>query len=152
MHLIEILDRERDAILDEAFASMQNADLRHYAAAGEQASRARLEALLDAVRTAIQGRTLMPIETHAEKIAQERFRAGFGLGEVQTAFNVLEEAVWRRIEAEVPKDELANALALMSTMMGAGKDHLARAYVSLATNRRVPSLDIQALFRGTPGA
>ncbi len=152
MTLIEILDREREAILAEAFEAMQNADLRHYAAAGERTSRARLEALLDAVRDAIVGRTLMPIETHAETVAQERFRAGFGLGEVQTAYNVLEEAVWRRIESELPKDDLAEALALVSTMMGAGKDHLARAYVSLATNRRVPTIDVKALFRGTSGA
>jgi hypothetical protein len=37
----------------------------------------------------------------------------------------------------------------MSTVLGAGKDALARTYVSLAGHRHVTSLDLSALFRGT---
>jgi hypothetical protein len=42
-------------------------------------------------------------------------------------------------------------LGVVSTILGAGKDALAREYVSLATNAHAPSLDLRALFAGTDG-
>ncbi len=43
----------------------------------------------------------------------------------------------------------AETLGHVSTILGAGKDALARRYVSLATDTRAPSLDLRALFTGT---
>ena len=43
---------------------------------------------------------------------------------------------------------LAEDLGLLSTVLGHGRDELARTYVSLATHHRVGSLDLSALFRG----
>ena len=71
------------------------------------------------------------------------------IGEVQTAFNVLEESMWRHVVAEVPTDELVESLGLLSTVLGVGKDVLARTYVSLASHEHVTSLDLRALFEGT---
>ena len=85
---------------------------------------------------------------HAEQIATERFNAGFDLWEVQTAFNVLEETIWVRIFQNFPPAELAQTLGLVSTVLGAGKDTLARKYVSLASKTRAPSLNLQSLFAG----
>jgi hypothetical protein len=68
---------------------------------------------------------------------------------VQTAFNVLEEAMWRKIVAVTPPEHLAEAIGLLTTVLGAGKDALARTYVALATNQHVASLDLGALFQGT---
>ncbi len=146
MDLAELLRVRRTELVAEALAAMQRAGLTHYEAAGFEASRARMESLYDVMHASIAARTLMPIESHAEEVAAERFRAGFGLGEVQTAFNVLEEAIWKRIEAEVAPESLAHALGLVSTVLGAGKDQLARAYVSLATQVQVPAVDLHALF------
>jgi hypothetical protein len=67
---------------------------------------------------------------------------------VQSAFNSLEEVVWARMLAELPPAELAEALGLVSTVLGAGKDALARRYVSLAARTHAPSLDLSALFTG----
>ena len=150
MELVGLLERERSAFLHEALEAMQRANLRHYQASGIEASRARLESLYDVMANCIATRSLMPMEDHAQAIAVERFRSGFGLGEVQTAFNVLEEAVWKGIETGVPAADLARSLALVSTVLGAGKDRLARAYVELATRTQLPTLDMQALFR-VPG-
>ncbi len=47
-----------------------------------------------------------------------------------------------------PPDELAEALGLVGTVLGAAKDALARAYVSLAGKSKAPSLDLSALFEG----
>ena len=57
--------------------------------------------------------------------------------------------MWRRVAADVPPADLAEAIGLLSTILGFGKDALARRYVSLATQRHVPSLDLSALFDGT---
>jgi hypothetical protein len=88
---------------------------------------------------------------HAQTIARERFASGFDLSEVQTAFNVLEEAIWRRILEGLPPVDYGEALGLVSTLLGAGKDALARTYVTLASKTKAPSLQLQHLFAGTEG-
>ena len=85
---------------------------------------------------------------HSEVIAEERFHAGFDLGEVQAAFNALHEAMWRQVVVAEQPSALAESVGLLGTALGAGKDALARAYVSLASQRRVPSLDLSALSEG----
>ncbi|MBK7632614.1 MAG: hypothetical protein IPJ23_18350 [Ignavibacteriales bacterium] len=37
------------------------------------------------------------MKEYASQIATERFNAGFGLHEVHTAFNALEEEIWTRV-------------------------------------------------------
>ena len=82
----------------------------------------------------------------ASRIATERFEEGFDIGEVQAAFNALEQSIWRRVVAETPPEDLAEATGLVGTVLGYGKDVLARTYVSLASQRHVRSLDLSALF------
>ncbi len=98
---------------------------------------------------AVQERNIGPMIAHANTVAQERFKQGFDLSEVQTAFNVLEEVLWRSIIKELAPTEQAHALGLVGTVLGAGKDALAREYVSLASKTRAPSLNLQSLFAGT---
>jgi hypothetical protein len=43
-----------------------------------------------------------------------------------------------------PPAELAEAIGLLSTILGYGKETLARRYVSLASARHVPTLDLSA--------
>jgi len=52
----------------------------------------------------------------------------------------------------VPPERLAESLGLVSTVLGTGKDRLARTYVTLATRTQAPALDLHALFRGTTSA
>jgi hypothetical protein len=40
----------------------------------------------------------------------------------------------------------------VSTILGTGKDTLARRYVSLASKSRTPTLDLRPLFTGLAGA
>ena len=49
----------------------------------------------------------------------------------------------------MPGDDLVEAIGLLSTVLGFGKDAVARTYVSRASKRHVTSLDLSALFRGT---
>ena len=147
----EFLTQERGPIVAAAEAALARARVRHYESAGEAEVHRRLEALFDSVLHALTGRDLGPVIAYAQEVAEERFNAGYDLSEVQTAFNALEEATWTRALAELEPSQLAESLGLVSTILGAGKDAMARRYVSLAANMHAPSLDLRALFGGTEG-
>lgn len=146
MTLHELLHQHGEAIVNDAMDAVERSHLKSYAQSGADATRQRLRDLYILTVRAIADRQLGAIIAHAEAIAQARFAAGFDLWEVQTAFNVLEEAIWLRIIKELPPADYAEALGLVSTVLGAGKDALARAYVSLASKSRAPTLNLQSLF------
>ena len=146
MDLDELLAEERTLIVQDAWRSV--AMLKHYERDGKEATRERVEALFDHVAEAVRMRDLCELLDYAEHIAKERFDANFELSEVQTAFFMLEEAIWRRVLARVPPAGLAEALGLVGTAIRRGKDAFARAYVSLANQSRAPSLDLSDLFKG----
>ena len=149
MDLAALLQESRSSILDESYTVLERSHVHHYEAAGEEFTRQRLEGLFDLVVTAIGNRDLAGVSAYAVKVAEERFRQGFDISEVQTAFNALEASMWRHVVAAAPPADLAEATGLLSTVLGFGKDVLARTYVSLASRRHVPSLDFTALFAGT---
>jgi hypothetical protein len=146
---LELLSGEREGLLDEALGALSRARAPGYREAGLETSRERLGDLLDATARSLATMDLSAAVTHAERVAGERFEAGFELGEIQTAYNVLEEVLWRRLSARVPPGDLGRALGLVSTVLGSGKDAVARTYVRLASRSETPSLDLRALFRGT---
>lgn len=151
MNLPSFLREGRQEILAEAVASVRRARLEHYEKAGADLVHQRLDDLLSLTITAVADRNLAPMVAHANAVALERFEGGVDLAEVQTAFNVLEEVIWLRILKHMPSQEQAEALGLVGTVLGAGKDNLARRYVSLASQTHAPSLNLQALFSGTEG-
>ncbi len=149
MDLDTILVSASSDIVDEAFTALQQLNTVHYESAGEAFTRQRLEDLAQLVTSAIRTRDVTGVTEYAKAIADERFNAGFDVSEVQSAFNVLETAMWRRVVAAEPPESLAEAIGLLSTVFGLAKDALAREYVSQAAHRHVPSLDLTAMFRGT---
>ena len=151
MHLAELLTAERDRIVDDALSALDRTHAPHYAAAGPAARRERLAALYDLLAAAVAERNLTSLLRHAERVARQRFEAGFDLTEIQAAFNVLEERIWRAIVENLPQSDLAEAIGLVGTALGAGKDRLAGTYVALVSRGAVRSLDLSALFRGTAG-
>ncbi len=151
MNLHDLLQTNAADILGEAEEALKRARLPRYAQAGTESTHQRLKALFVLTARAAKEKNLGPMIAHADTIALERFESGFDLWEVQTAFNVLEEAIWVRVLNTLPPEEYAEALGLVSTVLGVGKDTLARRYVSLATKSRAPSLNLQSLFTGTGG-
>ncbi|MGD0380378.1 MAG: hypothetical protein ABSC30_10385 [Acidimicrobiales bacterium] len=148
MDLVGVLSAAHDDCLQEASDALGRAHLKHYELAGPELSRRRLDDLFDLVLECLAKKTLGPICEYGQRVAEERFDAGFGIAEVQSAFNVLEEAIWHVVLAQLPADDLLEAAGLIGTILGAGKDALARAWVSLATSQHVSSLDLTALFEG----
>jgi len=152
MNLNDLLRDRTTEIVDEAAAAMSRAHLKHYENAGAENIHKRLRALYVLTARAVKERNLGPMIAHADTVARERFEAGYNLWEVQTAFNVLEEAMWTRVLNELPPTEYAEALGLISTVLGTGKDTLARRYVTLASRVKAASLNLQSLFTGMEGA
>ena len=148
MDLDALLVETRHEVLDEVCTALRRSHVRHYESAGETVTRDGVAELFDHVVAAIRSRELGPLSRYAERMATERFDQGFEISEVQTAFNALEESMWRRVVDAVPPAVLVEAVGLLSTVLGYGKDVLARTYVSLASQRHVPSLDLSALFAG----
>lgn len=145
------LGANRAAIVDDADSALARVHARHYEAAGAAETRRRLETLFERLVEAAGSRDVTAMAEYAQAVAEERFSAGYDLAEVQTAFNTLEEATWAQALATVPAEDLAETLGAVSTILGCGKDALARRYVSLAAQGHAPSLDQRALFAGTDG-
>ncbi len=149
VELIDALGVAQDDVLHSASESLQRAHLTHYEVSGSEESERHIADLFDLVVQCLSQRNLGPMCKYADQVAEQRFGAGFDIAEVQTAFNVLEEAIWHVVIPRLPTENLVEATGLIGTVLGAGKDELARRWVSLATSRRVPSLDLTALFEGT---
>jgi hypothetical protein len=132
--------RERaDALVSEALTMMTEARLEHYAAAGLPTVRQRLATLLDVALSCLEAGEADQIIAYMSRVGRERFSAGYDLLEVQTSANVMEEALWRRIPSLVPLEDVPRALGLVSSLFSAGKDALARTYVSLASGAKAPA-------------
>lgn len=145
----EFLAERGAAILDVAVSDLDRSRVRHYASTGHEETRRRLARLYDALLCTAATNDLGEIVAYAERVATERYRSGYGLSEVQTAFNVLEEAIWESVFAELNPSAHAEALSVVSTALGAAKDALARRYVELATQTHAPAVDLTALLTGT---
>jgi hypothetical protein len=142
-----LLEAEPD-VLDEAYSALHRRHVTHYELAGETFTRQALTDLFNLVLAAIRTRDLAMMSAYAERLATERFNDGYDISEVQMAFNSLEEAMWRRVVSAEPPGDIAEAIGLLTTVLGFGKDTLARTYLSLASKRHIPSLDLSALFGG----
>ena len=143
------LRSERQAILDSAVVALKRAHARHYEAEAQGEVHRRLADLYDEVDAAFTDHDLTGIVEFARELARRRYATGYDLSEVQTAFNVLEEAIWLRAFATLPPAEFAPVITRASTILGAAKDALAREYVTLATHGHAPALDLPALFAGS---
>ena len=148
MDVAALLKEAEPEVLEEASATLGRVHVTHYEAAGDAFTRQGLTDLFRLVVDAIHDRDLAEMSLYAEEVATKRFDQGLDISEVQAAFNALEEAMWRHLVATVDQDQLVQAVGLLSTVLGFGKDALARKYVSLAAERHVPSLNLSALFAG----
>lgn len=150
MELHDLMLRNRAQAIDEAMQGLTRAALPHYSADEATANRVRLEKLYDLCLQCIAERSLIPICDYARQVAGERHREGFHFQEVHTAFNVLEEVIWRLITSNLQPPQLVAALGQASTVLGAGKQALAIEFVRLAGHPDpAESLDLSALFKGT---
>ena len=119
-----------------------------YTQDGPEAARARLGLLFDRLLEAVTAGDLRPLIEHADVVADARFHSGFRLGDVQAAYNALEEAIWAEVFASGDTERNMFVLPIVSMALGAAKDVVARDYVALAAGVHAQSVDVTALFRG----
>ena len=148
MELSELFRSWEDDLVNEAVTELRHARLKSYIADGEEITRERVTKFLEKAMECFSLRRAEPMIEHAERISRERHAAGYDLSEVQTAINVIEEALWKRILSSVEPDELAHALGMVNAIFGMSKDVLARTYVSLATNRETPRKELDEILDG----
>ena len=133
METSAVLASVQDRVVSDVVASLERRDqARHDALSPEQRRREVLylfELVLRCVREGSAG----PIITPSEQIAADRFAAGADLAEAQAAFSLLEEVLWRHVAGTLAGDQRVEALGLVTAVLGAGKDTLARTYVALAS-------------------
>lgn len=131
MDLIELLEKCDQSILHDASSSVVKYRLKHYEGSSEQVS-SKLALLFDYVAKCVRARNVIPMVSYVEKLAELRYESGFDLQEVQTAFNVLEEVFWKYILEYIDPGSQIESLSLISSIIGSGKDTLARTYVQLS--------------------
>ena len=146
MDLKELLRTQSAEILENAIQSLNCSHLKSYDSSSESENKKRLLNLLTLTQQCVIEKKLLPMKEYAAQIAKERFDAGFDLHEVHTAFNALEEELWNRVTKNIAPENLGEALGLISTVLGAGKEELALSYVNLASKTRTPTLNLTELF------
>lgn len=149
MDIITLLEKNMEDIIEKAYNEIESVKLQGYAKVGKSRTKEKLRNLYKKLLKCAEKKDLVPILNYTEKIAKERFSAGYDLHEVQTAINKLEELIWRIIFKNIKPSKLAESLGLVSTILGAGKDNLARTYVSLASKTKVSTLNLSSLLTGS---
>ena len=148
MNIIECLRQNQIEIIRSAFDSLLRSNLKHYSASSANENWQRIEKLFDLAFNSIKDKSLVEMIAYSEKIATERFDSGYDLHEIHTAYNVLEEELWKVILRELEPKDLGKALGLVSTILGTGKETLALTYLSLTGKSKTRSLDLSELFKG----
>ena len=136
METSEVLVAARDRVVDEAVAELEQRQTRQKSDTTD--ARRHLESLYELVVRCVNDGDAEPIVASAHQIAQARFAAGSDIGEVQGEFNVLEEVLWREVADTLSGEQRIEALELLSAILSAGRDALARTYVTLAGASRSP--------------
>jgi hypothetical protein len=130
-NLLEVLEKSDENIINDSTAAMSRFRLKHYDGDVNK-FHAKIALLFEHVVRGVREKSVMPMVSYVEQIAEQRFYSGFDLQEVQTAFNILEEHIWKYILEDVPLGAQAEALSLISSIVGSGKDALARTFYQLA--------------------
>jgi hypothetical protein len=149
MDIITLLEKNIDLVVEKSCTQICEVKLKGYTKSGATMTKQKLASLYKKIIECAKKKELIPMLQYTEKIAKERFASGYDLHEVQTAINSIEENIWQLIFKNIKADKLAESLGLVSSILGAGKDNLARNYVALATKTKVSTINLQSLLSGS---
>jgi methylmalonyl-CoA decarboxylase len=133
METSAVLASAQDRVVSEVVASLVRRDQENHHASSPEQRRRDVRHLFELVLRCVHEGSAESIIAPSEQIAADRFAGGADLAEVQGAFNILEEALWRHVAGTFAGDQRVEALGLVNAALGAGKDALARTYVALAS-------------------
>ena len=129
-------------------------DVPHYRDAHPRVLRDRCDRLVAAFVEAARQGGPQSFEQYVRSIVDERVSEGFALREVQHALSALESRLWPTVvDAGGDTATVVRRLALVTGIVGRGKDELARAFLERKekAEAEVASLSqrLDRLFRGT---
>ncbi|MEI2779232.1 MAG: hypothetical protein V9G19_25370 [Tetrasphaera sp.] len=145
MHVADRIRLHSVELVTLATTTVERAQLPHYAASEGGATATYLRDLLDVVAASLDEAKPLLMAEHADRLATERFLAGFKIEELLTAFNALETTLWLFLAASLPAEEALIELGRLGAVLGAGKDQIASRYVELATQRHAHGVDLAGL-------
>jgi hypothetical protein len=111
-------------------AALLVADAPHYQGAPPEERRERVRRLVEAFLEAVRAGGPAPFVAHVRRVASERAAEGYDLREIQLALSALEAQAWPLVTgAGGDTDVVVMRLALVTGIVGRGKDELARAFL-----------------------
>ena len=155
--LASLLSVRAGAVASGLEASLLAQDAPHYRDAPAEERRGRVERLVAAFLDAVRAGGPAPFVAHVRAIAGERAAEGYDLREIQHALGALEAQAWPIVvEAGGATDVVVRRLALVTGVVGRGKDELARAFLDHKerAEARAEALQqrLEELFKGTQSA
>ena len=155
--LASLFSARRDALAASLEASLLAQDTPHYREEPPAERRARVGQLVAAFLAAVGASGPAPFVAHVRAIAGERAEEGYDLREVQHALSALEAQAWPLVvEAGGDTATVVRRLALVTGIVGRGKDELARAFLDRQerAEARAAALErrLAELFKGTQSA
>ena len=110
MQISAILVRTGDQVIGDAVAALEQRDQARRGVPSPAEHRRDVEYLLELVRQCLhQGRS-DAIITPSQQLAADCFEAGIDLADVQAAFVVLQDVLWRHLSAALPGDQQLETL------------------------------------------
>ncbi len=131
MTLLDLLYNKTDRILLDATNSLVRAQLPHYRKFKESDIHAKFKKLLQDITTCVENNSCNDLVPYVDKLSDERFQMGFEPTEVQTAINILEEAVWKNIAELVDMDKQVSAMKLITCIISKAKQEMIGEYAML---------------------
>jgi methylmalonyl-CoA decarboxylase len=131
----DVLASAEDRVVGEAVAALAQRDQAQLHSPGSEERRHNVRQLFRLVLRCVREGRAEPIIRPSEQIAAHCFAAGIDLAEMQEAFSVLAETLWRHVTGALAGDQRVEALGLVNAIVGAGKDAQARTYVALAAGQ-----------------
>lgn len=152
--LHQTISARQDALGQGLVSALLAHDAPHYQDTPADELRARCDRLVAAFLESVGRGGPEPFAAYVRGIVGERIMEGFALREVQQALSSLEEQVWPIVAAgEGDTRAVVRRLALVTGIVGRGKDELARGFLEQLERCGARANQLQrrldALFRGT---
>lgn len=134
MPVVQVLQENYYELIEDTIQHLFRADLDHYCDCPREENNKRATDFLDLMIGSLEQKDLRALLEYVEKLSADRFNDGYGLTEVQRAFNGLKKEIWKRVVENLEPEYHAKALGLINTTIDEAKDLIANRYVFYSLN------------------
>lgn len=127
IELHHLLIRQREAIIEEEIRQLRGMHAPHYRSIDLNLLQLRAIRLVESYLESVQKGPALFVK-YIRGMAEERFREGYFLEEIQSALNILGRKVWKIVSEKAPAESQVVMLGRATGILGAAKDGLAQIY------------------------